>query len=641
MANLPTSNNNPGDLRNIGQVGATQGAGGFASFQDPKAGYAALLNDLQTKINNNPQHTLVDFASQYAPASDGNNPAQYAANLANQLGVAPNVTIGSLEPRIGALAQAVSKNEGYQGGQQDAASTVGAQVQLNPPDLPKPQDPNQSSVPTGQSLSNVNGFAPPMAPTQSAAPQSNAQTTDPGFLNDITSGNIGGALGDATNFAFPIAGDIKNDIQGTSNKNLLQQAADAGLSALWFAPGLDALAPETAAALEGAGTLGKLASGGLYGAGIGATAGGLGAVSQGQGIGGILKGAALGGATGGVLGGAGAGASQFLGNLPNRIARGALKLDPTTAQYALDTKGIGTINGMAVDSQKSIENLSGQIQDILNSEKYANAIPEKPLLQLPEGTGRVENSTPIKLPAAEIPEGMLPSVRPAGGVETTAVPPDIVQRNPVQGIPGLLQTATPNLPGNGTSAFADAASSFPNSNYTPGDIFANAKTLIPEQDKLLDKIQAGTATLAEKNMVRSALDQATKSVYTTMNRPPETKALGKALAGALRIEVKTTAPETVDLFSQLQEELHLQTALKKLQKRAPGNMITFRDLLAAGIGGGLGGIPLAAGGLALEKLGTTPGGQFATAKAIQGLLPAAQRVGQAGLIGGARFVGGQ
>jgi hypothetical protein len=116
MANLPTTNNNPGDLRDVGQSGATQGAGGFAQFSDPAQGTAALMNDLQDKINTHPDWTLADFSNIYAPKSDGNDPVEYTLKLANQLGVAPNTSIGSLKPNIGKFAEAVANNEGYQGG---------------------------------------------------------------------------------------------------------------------------------------------------------------------------------------------------------------------------------------------------------------------------------------------------------------------------------------------------------------------------------------------------------------------------------------------------------------------------------------------------------------------------------------------
>lgn len=111
--NIPTRLNNPGDLRDIGQVGATSDSSGFASFPDPKTGYAALLNDVQSKINKKPNATLADFANTYAPPSDGNNSAQYTANLANKLGVPPNTTLSSLQPKIGEFAEAIGNNEGY------------------------------------------------------------------------------------------------------------------------------------------------------------------------------------------------------------------------------------------------------------------------------------------------------------------------------------------------------------------------------------------------------------------------------------------------------------------------------------------------------------------------------------------------
>lgn len=111
--NIPTRTNNPGDLRFVGQTGATPDPSGFASFQSPKEGFGALLNDVQSKINKSPTSTIADFANVYAPSSDGNNSAQYAANLANKLGVPPNATLSSLQPKIGQFAEAIGSNEGY------------------------------------------------------------------------------------------------------------------------------------------------------------------------------------------------------------------------------------------------------------------------------------------------------------------------------------------------------------------------------------------------------------------------------------------------------------------------------------------------------------------------------------------------
>ncbi len=246
MANLPTSNNNPGDLRPAGQSVASQGAGGFASFSDPKSGYAALLNDLQTKINNHPEHTLADFANQYAPSSDGNDSAGYAAKLANQLGVSPATPIGQLQGNIGKFADAVASNEGYAGAQ-----------------------PVQSQQTAPQ-------------PTQ---PESTLQKA----------GDVAGSVG---NFLFPAVKDVYNDVTGqntgTNQKTYLQQLGDVGLTALPFIPGLGeageaARGAEIAgegAAKVAPGLLGKLAGSSVAkGAGVGYGAGVASNLSQGQGLG--------------------------------------------------------------------------------------------------------------------------------------------------------------------------------------------------------------------------------------------------------------------------------------------------------------------------------------------------------------------
>lgn len=112
MANLPTRNQNPGDLKD-------PTTGDFRQFSSPQEGHAALLNDLTAKITGtsttglNGNSSLVDFSKVYAPASDNNDPARYAANLANRLGVSPDTKIGALSGRIGEFADAISGNEGY------------------------------------------------------------------------------------------------------------------------------------------------------------------------------------------------------------------------------------------------------------------------------------------------------------------------------------------------------------------------------------------------------------------------------------------------------------------------------------------------------------------------------------------------
>ena len=105
---LAVKNNNPGNLKD-------PGTGQFRQFSSPQEGYAALLNDLQGKQNGTsstglgPSSTLVDFASKYAPANDKNNVGKYTADLANQLGVAPNAQLKDLD--LAKWAAAVAKNE--------------------------------------------------------------------------------------------------------------------------------------------------------------------------------------------------------------------------------------------------------------------------------------------------------------------------------------------------------------------------------------------------------------------------------------------------------------------------------------------------------------------------------------------------
>lgn len=117
--NLPTSNNNPGDLRDAGQVGATQGSGGFAAFASPEAGFGALENQITTDINRSPNETLEEFVGGingqggYAPASDGNNVGEYTAKLATDLGASPIAPLGSLSSKVGQFTAAVANIEGY------------------------------------------------------------------------------------------------------------------------------------------------------------------------------------------------------------------------------------------------------------------------------------------------------------------------------------------------------------------------------------------------------------------------------------------------------------------------------------------------------------------------------------------------
>lgn len=91
---LAYQNNNPGNLRYVGQAGATQGVGGFAAFPTYDDGLAALQNQIQIYAGEG--LTIQQMMNIYAPASDGNNPSSYANTIASALGVPVDTPLQSL-----------------------------------------------------------------------------------------------------------------------------------------------------------------------------------------------------------------------------------------------------------------------------------------------------------------------------------------------------------------------------------------------------------------------------------------------------------------------------------------------------------------------------------------------------------------
>jgi len=184
---LAIKNNNPGNLRDVS-------TGSFRSFNTPQDGYAALLNDLDAKRSGNTStgltgtSTLADFAAKYAPAGDNNDPAQYAANLANYMGVAPNAQLKDLD--LNKWAQAVTHAEdqqnaanlGFTGGSSQVAAAGAAP--LTPP--------NQVS---GSMAYGNSPLQPPQEPA-------NPFGVNSAYASDGSqhSGGIGGVVGGVGNF---------------------------------------------------------------------------------------------------------------------------------------------------------------------------------------------------------------------------------------------------------------------------------------------------------------------------------------------------------------------------------------------------------------------------------------------------------
>lgn len=170
-----------------------------------------------------------------------------------------------------------------------------------------------------------------------------------------------------------------------------------------------------------------------------------------------------------------------------------------------------------------------------------------------------------------------------------------------------------------------------NSNYSTQDILTNARDIAPDVSGLIDKFEAGQADIQEINTIRRSLDSATKSVYTKLSRPPESKALGAALANGMRDFVQTNAPETVDIFTNYAKEIDLQRALTSADKKNS----TFKDLLAGATGFYHSGFKGALEAILLERGLTNPSVRIGLAKGLSAGKGVASKIAQP-LIEGAK-----
>lgn len=96
-------NNNPGNLRFVGQAGASQGEGGFARFENPVDGFWALVD--QVKLDASRGHTISSYVNKFAPPSE-NDTELYLKQMTETLGVAPHTFLNSLDPIDVAIFQA-------------------------------------------------------------------------------------------------------------------------------------------------------------------------------------------------------------------------------------------------------------------------------------------------------------------------------------------------------------------------------------------------------------------------------------------------------------------------------------------------------------------------------------------------------
>lgn len=99
-------NNNPGNLKYVGQAGAHAGEAGFAKFSSPEAGFHALTK--QVLLDQSRGLTLESFIHKYAPPIE-NDTKQYIAQAESALGVDAKTPISKVSPI--ALAKFIAKKE--------------------------------------------------------------------------------------------------------------------------------------------------------------------------------------------------------------------------------------------------------------------------------------------------------------------------------------------------------------------------------------------------------------------------------------------------------------------------------------------------------------------------------------------------
>lgn len=153
---LAARNNNPGNLMFAGQQGATVGDGGFAKFNSPEEGYAALTQQIQRDQERG--LPLGAFIAKYAPPYE-NDTNTYVAQAAHAMGVSPGIPLSHLP--VSSLAKFIMQKES------------GSQMKdMAPYGVPLP--PHRGSVSTGNPI--------PVSPAAAPAPASGASHPGSGMF---------------------------------------------------------------------------------------------------------------------------------------------------------------------------------------------------------------------------------------------------------------------------------------------------------------------------------------------------------------------------------------------------------------------------------------------------------------------------
>lgn len=217
MANIPTRNNNPGDIKDMT-------TGQFRTYASPEEGYGALVNDLNTKISGKsktgvtPQSSLRQFSSIYAPSSDNNDPESYAQNLAKQLGVLADTPISDLKDRVNEFAHAIARNEGYQGPDMMVAGTSQSAPQASTiNDTSSPASPIKMSV--SDFASKIKQKYPQYQDVDDSTLVNKMIAKYPVYADKVDTGNT-------TQSSSSLSNTNNTEREQPEHKNLLQKAGD-------------------------------------------------------------------------------------------------------------------------------------------------------------------------------------------------------------------------------------------------------------------------------------------------------------------------------------------------------------------------------------------------------------------------------
>ena len=185
--------------------------------------------------------------------------------------------------------------------------------------------------------------------------------------------------------------------------------------------------------------------------------------------------------------------------------------------------------------------------------------------------------------------------------------------------------------GNVKGILPQVQSKLGNAGLQDSKIVSIVKRVAPNNATLVDKVQAGTATLKEQNVLRQELDHAVYPKFTDTPSLTFNKQVGKSFADALRGNVQGTAKETAPVFANYSKEFDLNKALNSAAGRKG-----LKDTISGGVqdagagiagytagsengGGVVGGLKGAGAAIIAERLAKNPSIKLSAGRALRSL----------------------